>query len=281
MAKTKLQKHLEELGENTSGGSHDAVTFSGKGLGFLSGLFKSAKKDEEDFEDEDDLEEGMDEEEDEEEDEKPKKKSRRAKKNEANGGDLEEEDEDDLEDPGQEGEEEIITNKGKRVKGTGAVKKNTRNFDERRFEKSLNDFEEDHADVLDASEALADLSGHVRSMAKSTNAGFAELREQNVLLGKAVRELLKSNAALAADLELVKNQPATSPSTGFLTYELAKSEGEKGRKLRKSEVADIIAEAMNDGLVESRSLAQLSRLNTQAELQHFVNGLPSEVRAKF
>lgn len=279
MAKTKLEKHLEELEENTSGGSHDAITFSGKGLGFLRDLFKSSKKDDKDRfddEDDDDDEDMEDDDDDEDEDEKTKKKSRRAKKNEANGGDLEEED-DEEDDPGQEGEEEIITNHGKRVKGTDAVKKNAHNFDERRFEKSFRNFEEEHSDVLDASDALADLSKHVRTMAKATNSGMADLREQNVLLGKAVRELLKSNASLAADLELVKKQPTGNPAPGFVVLNKGETNG-KGRRLSKSDIQDVVTDAMNNGLVDSRTLSSLRTLNTEAELSNYVNNLPASVR---
>lgn len=276
MGKTKLEKHLEELGENTSGGAHDSITASGKGLAWIRELIKGSKKDEEDrLEDEEEDEEDMDDDEDEDEDGKSTKKSRRAKKNEANGGELEEED-DDEDDPGQEGEEEIITNHGKRVKGTGAVKKNAR-FDERRFEKSFDDFEDEHADVLDASEALADLSKHVRSMAKSTNAGMTELREQNVLLGKAVRELLKSNVSLAADLELVKKQPVGNPAPGFVVLNKSDANG-RGRRLSKSDIQDAVTDAMNEGLVDSRVLSSLRTLNTEAELSNYVNNLPASVR---
>ena len=54
MVKTKLEKHLEALEAETSGNAHDAITFSGKGLGFLRDLFKGAKKKDEDEYDPDD-----------------------------------------------------------------------------------------------------------------------------------------------------------------------------------------------------------------------------------
>lgn len=282
MGKTKLEKHLEALEENTSGGAHDAVTFSGKGLGFLRDLFKSSKKDEEDrLKDEDEDEEDMDDDEDEDEDEKPTKKSRRAKKNEANGGDLEEEDEEDLEDPGQQGEDDIITNHGKHVKGKGAVKKNARTFDERRFAKSFNEFEDTHEDVLDASDALRDLTKHVRSLAKSHSGvhdGIEEVRQQNLVLAKAVRELLKSNASMAADLELVKKQPAGAPASGFVV--MSKNESGKTRKLSKSDIQDVVEDAMVEGLVDNMTFGRLGRCNTQQELQAYVDALPSDVQAR-
>ncbi|UOF90781.1 zinc ribbon domain-containing protein [Fodinisporobacter ferrooxydans] len=313
MDKTKLKKHLEDLGEQTSGGAHDAITFSGKGLGFLRDLFKGAKhknvEDEETEEDDDDLIEcpecgeecdedcnfcpncGCDLEDAEGKEEKSKKGKKTKKhdmanmkksKNAANGGELDEENEEDLEDPGQEGDEEIITNKNKRIKKDSlksAVKKNTRTFDERRFVKNIDEFEEEHVDVLDASPALQELSKNVRYLAKNTNVQIQEIADQNILLAKAVRELLKSNAAMAADLELIKKQPATSPATGYVV--LNKQAGSsKARKLRKSEIEDVVTDAMNDGLVEPMALAKLGTLRTQDELQSFVESLPDEVQER-
>jgi cobalamin biosynthesis protein CobT len=275
---TKLEKHLEALGEETSGNAHDAVTFSGKGLGFLRDMFKGAKKrDEDDMDDDMDEDDLDDDDEDEDEDEDRTKKSRKARKN-ANGGDLEEEDDEDLEDPGQQGDDEIITNHGKRVKGEGAVKKNARQFDVRRFEKSFDEFNSDHEDVLDASDALSDLSNQVRKLGKSTHAGMNEIREQNLVLAKAVRELLKSNAALAADLEQVKKQPVSAPPSGFVV--MSKNDDGKARRLSKSDIQDVVEDAMYDGLVDSGTLARLGACRSQQELKAYVDGLPADVQSR-
>lgn len=289
MAKTKLEKHLEELEESTSGNAHDAVTFSGKGLGFLRDLFKGAKKMDKD-EDEDDMDDDLDDDLDDEEDEierKQKQSTRRAEKSKTrknrNGGDLEEED-DDPEDPGDDGDEEIITNHGERLRGEGAVKRAKKNagnrFDERRFVKSMNEFE----DVLDASPALEELTRAVRVLGKSasgTRAQVEAVMEQNVLLGRAVRELLKSNAALAADMELIKKQPATSPAMGFAVMGARTGTGQAGaRRMSKSELADTITDLMSEGVADPQHLAMLQRARTEAELTQFVNSLPDAVRER-
>lgn len=265
--KTKLEKHLEELGESTTGGAHDSITFTGKGLAFLKGLFspKSLEKsDDDDSEDDDEDEEG----------------ARKTKKNEnANGGDYEEEDEDPVDPASEKGN--IIGNKGKRIPkeslGT-AVSKNDRAFDERRFAKSVADNE----DILDASPALNDLTKAIRTMGKSmngTNESIEEVKEQNRILGKAVRELLKSNAALASDIELIKSQPVTNPASGFVV--LNKSEGNgQGRRLSKSDIQDTLTDLVNDGLIESKHLANLGRARTDAELNKFVQDLPAAARER-
>ena len=307
---TKLQKHLEALADETSGGAHDAVTFSGKGLSFLSNLFKSSKRrDEEEYEDDDmdddllddDEEEGDEErnddegrEDDEEGDDKKRRtrKSRKTRKStrthkshrdweyEANGGDLEEEDEDDYEDdPGQEGDEEIITNHGRRVNARNAVKKNARGFDERRFVKSMNDFEESHEDVLDASDALYDLTKQIRALAKSTATMNDDTQGSIRSLAKGLEASLRAQAALAADIELIKKQPATSPASGFVVLNKSGT-GQKARRLAKSDIADVVNEAMQEGLVPPMMNAKLATLNSQAELTDFVNSLPADVQAR-
>lgn len=269
---SKLQKHLEELEENTTGNSHDSVTFAGKGLSLLKNLFKSAKKGEDELEENDEDDEDEDEEE-----EKPKKKVKKEVKKsvKANGGDLEDED-DDPEDPGQKGKDEIITNKGKRVKGEGAVKKNASFFDEVRFEKSFDELEERHEEVLDASEALTDLAKQMRRMEKSTGEGMGELQNTVLILGRALEKSLQAQSALAADMELIKKQPATSPSPGYVV--MTKNTAGKVRTLSKSDVEDAVAEAMNKGLVDSSDLARLGTIRSQADLKAFVDELPASVQ---
>ena len=297
---TNLQKHLDALAEETSGGAHDAVTFSGKGLGFLRNLLKGEKRrkeedddnemdDELDDEEREEGDEERDEDEEREEKETPKrrtrKSARRTKKShrdweyEANGGDLEEIDDEDDEDPGQEGDEEIITNHGRRVKAKQAVQKNARGFDERRFTKSIKGFEEDYEDVLDASDALRDLTKHVRFLAKST-AGMSEDVQSSIRsLAKGLEASLRGQAALAADIELIKKQPATSPASGFVVLNKTGT-GQKARRLAKSDIADVVNEAMQEGLVDPMMNAKLAYLNTQAELTDFVNRLPADVQAR-
>jgi hypothetical protein len=317
--KTKLEKHMEELREMTSGGAHDAVTFSGKGLSFLKDLFKSSKKAKKDDmymeEDEDELEENEEEDEDEEEtyrkktkksarkkemrleddedeyedededeEEEYRKKRRKTKKNtmgnykEANGGVWEEEDED-PEDPAED-DDSIIQNKGKRIpkkKIRSAVSKNAY-FDEERFAKSFNEYEE----VFDASPALNELAKSVRSLGKSANATqemIEELQEQNMILAKAVQQLLKSNAALAADLEVIKKQPVTTPATGFLGLSKKQGDGQM-KRLSKSEIEDVLNEAMLAGEIEPERVARLGSIRSEAELRHFVENLPAAVRER-
>lgn len=307
---TKLEKHMEALEEATSGGAHDAVTFSGRGLGFLRELFKGAKKmsakDEDDMEDGlfDDVDDEGDEERDddaerdadEDEDEDTVKKTRRAKKSarakkssrkdweyEANGGDLEEVDYEDDEDPGQEGDEEIITNHGRRVNAKYAVQKNARGLDARRFAKSMQTFEQEYDDVLDASDALRELSKHVRVLGKSaaaSQAGFAEVQQSLRLLAKAVGQSLQAQASMAADLELVKKQPGAMPSSGVFVMQKGASGSSKGRKLSKSDIADVVNDAMIEGLVDHMTNARIATLYTQAELNDYVNNLPAEVQAR-
>lgn len=272
----KLQKHLAALGDNTSGGSHDAVTFAGKGLQVLRDLFKHAKKDDYEGteEDEDEGGEGQ-----EEPDDKRKKKSamkKKASSRAANGGDLEEEDEEGLSDPGQEGDEDIIANRGEHKKGKGAVKKSAPVFDERRFEKSMREVEERNEDVLDASDALADLSKSMRLLAKNAGAGLNEIQDGVVAIGGAVRELLKSQASLAADIELIKKQPAAVPSPGFIV--LTKNGDGKIRTLKKSEIEDAVTDAVNQGLVDGKMLSQLGSIRSQDDLKAYVDALPAKVQ---
>ncbi len=296
MANQDFEKYMGAIGESTTDGAHDAVTFSGKGLGFLKDLFKSGKKrsereyDEDDMDDELDEDEAMDgdderEDDEDEEEEKPTRKtrkSRRTKKSrrdwedEANGGDLEELDEEDYdEDPGQEGDEEIITNHGRRVNAKQAVKKNARGYNERRFVKSFDRFQEENEDVLDASPVLDGLAKSVRTLAKSN----AALRRDNYNLGKALEALLKGQASLAADFEQIKRQPATSPASGFVVMN-KNSNGKQSRRLSKSEIADVVNDAMIDGLVSPSMNSRLATLRTQQELTDFVNSLPAEVQER-
>jgi hypothetical protein len=270
--KTKLEKHLEELEENTSGGSKDAVTFAGKGLSILSNLFKSLNKKADPVE-----EDEVDDEEEEEEDVKPRKVKKNAKK--ANGGDYEESDED-IEDPADD-DGNIIANKGKKISKDSlksAVSKNDRSFDERRFAKSM----DEHEDILDASPALKELSKAVRLMGKSmgsTNEQVEVVIEQNTALVKAVRELLKSNAALASDLELVKKQPVNAPATGYVVLN-KQSAGGKEVRLSKSDIQDSLTDFVNDGLVDARLLRDLNSVRGDADLRNFVDNLPASVREK-
>lgn len=269
----KLKKHLEELSDATSGGSHDAVTFSGKGLSILGRLFKSTKK-KEDYEDseEDKLEDELGEEEETQE-KSGKKKVKKSVK--SNGGPLEEEDTD-MDDPGQEGEEEIITNKGKRIKGEGVVKKNAPFFDERRFEKSFDEFETQHEEVLDASDALSDLTRQMKYMAKSVSSGIGELQESVRVLAKGLEHSLQAQASMAAELELIKKQPASAPNPGFVV--MTKNASGKVRTLKKSEIEDAVTNAMNQGLVEASALVRLGQARTQNDLIAFVDALPADVR---
>jgi hypothetical protein len=267
--KTKIEKHLEELGEGTTGGAHDSVTFAGKGLALLKGLFTSSKKLEKSDEDDDD----SDDDDDDLEERKTKKNAK------INGGDLEEEDED-SEEPSS-GSNSIIANKGQRIPKDSlqtAVSKNGRVFDERRFAKSM----EEYAEVYDGSAALSDLAETIRTLGKSmrgTNESIAEVKEQNVILAKALREVLKSNAALASDIELIKSQPATNPASGFVV--LNKQEGNgQSRRLSKSDIQDTLTDLVNDGVLESKHLANLGRARTDAELNKFVQDLPAAARER-
>lgn len=277
MGKTKLEKHLEELEESTSGGSKDAVTFAGKGLNVLRDLFKSSKK--EDDEDDKEIDD-----EDDDEDEEEEEEGKKAKKN-ANGGDLEEEDEDDLDDPGDE-DNDIISNKGKRTpkdKLKNAVSKNVQ-FDERRFAKSF-DEDGEYAEAIDVEPLLGELTEHIRTLGKSANATQSQvgvLGDQNLILAKAVKELLKSNAAMASDLELIKKQPATSPASGFVV--ITKNEGGKERKLTKSDIQDVITEELNqessDFETLNKSLKKLGVARTKEDLQAVVEMLPADLQGK-
>jgi len=126
---TEFEEHMDALAKSTTGGAHDAVTFSGRGLNFLRDLFKSAKGkgtgDEE--------EEGEEKPEDEQNEmgggadepkEKVKKNSTGTEKNlGANGGPVSDADEDpESPDHGKSGT--LITNHGKKVTPKGAVSKN-------------------------------------------------------------------------------------------------------------------------------------------------------------
>ena len=296
---TKLEKHLNALAEETTGGSHDAVTFSGKGLGFLKDLFKSAKKrDEDDYDDDDmddeleadeemdgdderdDDEERNDEEDDKAEDDQPKRharKSRRVKKStrrtrkarrdedeyDANGGDLEDVDYEDDEDPGQEGDEEIITNHGRRVNAREAVRKH---FDR---------YEEEYSDVLDASDALREMTNNVRRMNKSM-ATMDEIR----ILAKGMQAILKGQAALAKDIETIKRQPGTNPASGFVVLTKNSGRNTTTRKLSKSDIADVVNDAMLEGLIDAKVNSRLGVINSPQELQQFVDSLPASVRER-
>lgn len=269
---SKLQDHLDELGENTTGNAHDSVTFAGKGLSLLKNLFKGAKKS-----DDEDLGEEEDEEEEDEEETPKKKVKKEVKKSvKANGGELEEEEED-IEDPGQKGKDEIITNHGKRVSGKGAVKKNASFFDEVRFEKSFDDLEEKHEEVLDASDALTDLAKQMRRMAKSSGESMNELQNTVLILGRALEKSLQAQSSLAADMELIKKQPVGNPSPGYVVMTKSTTGG-KTRTLSKSDIADVVADAMNEGLVDSSDLARLNGIRSQADLQAYVNDLPASVQ---
>jgi len=293
VAKTKLEKHMEELEEMTSGGAHDAVTFSGKGLGFLRDLFKSNKKRDEEEEPEEEEEEEEtseeDDEEDEDEEKKEKGKGRKAKKSmrghagagktskEVNEETLEDEGEEE-EDPGEGEEDTVIANKGKRVNTKDALGKSERGFDEVRFEKSMTEFESEYEDVLDASDALSALTGHFRDMAKSTNAGIAELQDSVRLLAKGLEQSLKAQAAMASDLELVKKQPVGAPPTGI--FAMAKSQDGSTSKVSFYDVQDALTEAMNAGNEDAPQLLKsLSNISSnEQELRKFVKSLPDEVK---
>lgn len=290
---TNLKKHLELLGENTSGGSHDAVMFSGKGLELLKSLpgmknlFKNSKKaEEEDDEDEDDEKESF----------QKSGDNTRYPQSRRNGGDLEEEDEDpdDAADTNEEENEangdrgSIISNKGKRTKKSSlksAVSKNDYRHDERNFQKGF----EDHEEVLDASPALKQLVAEVNAMGKrfaKSQAGTSEathealevVMQQNAVLGRVVGELLKSQAALAGEIELIKKTPVGQPHPGVLSYEMKKNDGSTGRKLRKSDIEDAINDAMDQGFADPNLLTQLAYVRNDADLRQFVEDLPDDIR---
>lgn len=285
---SKMEKHLQELEEMTSGNSKDAVTFAGRGLDLLKSIIgmntmskKAGEAGEEDAdEDPEDPAETK-------EDQGEIKNAGKIKKSVRNGGDLENADED-PEDPAQAGDDasggSIITNKGKKIPkaGSSAVKKSYE-FDEETFQKS---FEETYEDVIDASEAVAELAKSVKviGQAHTENADLIKsVISQNVVLAKAVGELLKSNASLAADIESLKKQPATSPAPGFVVMsKKAESAGEGAVRLAKSDIADVITTAMNEGYEGANTLLKkLGVCHTQHDLKEFVDYvLPDDLKTQ-
>lgn len=277
MSKETFEEHMAELAKNTSGGAHDAVTFSGKGLGLLSKLFKSAKgKGDFSEEEEENGEKSDDDTEEGEDGKKVEKNATGTEKNEkSNGGPLTEEEEDpDSPDHGKQGT--IITNHGKKVTPKGAVSKNEGIEDE---EPLFKNFNEEYGDVLEASEVLGALAKNVELMSISTTAGVARLQNTVMVLAKGLESSLKAQAALAADLELIKSQPAARPSTGFVVMEKRESSG-GARTLSKSDVQDIVTEALNKGEVEPMDLARLGTVRSNAELNAYVASLPEAVQAR-
>ncbi len=312
---------MEALEESTSGGAHDAVTFSGKGLNFLNHMFKSGKKrdeeepeeNEEDFEDmeldelevfcdendiaaprrkkgEDDdeyadrLREAIRASDDDEEGKRATKKSMRGHavtgktSKEVDDETLEEEEEED--DPGEGEKDTVIANKGKRVNTKDALGKSIRGFDDRRFEKSMDGFEADYHDVLDASDAIGALAKSMRVMAKSTTDGIEELQGNIRLLAKGLEQSLKAQAAMASDLEMVKKQPVGSQGG---IYAMAKNTSGGNIKVNFYEVQDALTEAMNHGSEDAmemlKSLPQIQ--HDQKALTELVKSLPEDVKRFF
>lgn len=350
MAKSKLEKHLQELEDMTSGGAHDAVTFSGRGLGFLKDLFKSSKVKKKDDELEDDADE-LEKDDDEDcvecpecgcevpcdDDECPecghdmekvekgahkhgvKKPASHMKKSHGdgeeciecpecgeecddcnfcpncgcdlscadddsnnagfggrrNGGYLEYGNESGFSDPGQRGVRQVITNHGRRLSGKGAVHKNAGHHDD--LQKSFDRFEETYKEVLDASEALGDLTKHVRSLAKNNVDSMTQLQDSIRVLAKGLQQSLKAQASLAADLELIKKQPGTVPASGFVVMNNRKQG--KSRQLSKSDIQDVLTDLMNEGNEDaSHLLKKLGVLHTGVELKKFVDSLPAQMQ---
>lgn len=282
---TKLEKHMEELEEMTSGNSKDAVTFAGRGLELLKSMIGLSKKAGDAGEE--DADEDPEDPADTNEDQGEIKNAGKMKKSTRNGGDLEDADED-PDDPAQTGEDaeggSIITNKGKKIpkSGSPAVKKSYE-FDEDRFEKS---FADTYEDVIDASEAVADLAKSVKVIGQAHNENASLIKSvisQNVVLAKAVSELLKSNASIAAELESLKKQPVTSPATGFVVMQKkASAEDQTSKSLQKSDIQDAIVDALNEGHAEAGTLLKkLGVIHSHADIKDFVeNILPEDIREK-
>lgn len=284
MGKTQLQKHMDELEEMTSGNSKDAVTFAGRGLELLKsmiglGNLSKSKGGAGETEADEDPEDAADTNEDHDATDEGLKKST------ANGGELTNADED-PEDPADTGNEasggSIITNKGKKISkdGSAAVKKSFE-FDEDKFKKSV---ETTYEDVIDASEAVAELAKSVKVIGRAHNDNSALIKsvlEQNVTLARAVGELLKSSASIAAELESIKNQPV-APASGFVV--MSKKEGTDSNKtpkgLQKSDIQDALVDAMNSGHEEAGTLLKrLGVCHSPQDIKNFVdNVLPDDIR---
>lgn len=287
MGKTKLEKHMEELEEMTSGNSKDAVTFAGKGLDLLKSIIGLSKKAGDAGEE--DADEDPEDPADTNEDQGEIKNAGKIEKSVRNGGDLEDADED-PDDPAQAGDDaeggSIITNKGKKIpkSGSPAVKKNYE-FNEQTFEKS---FYESYEDVVDASEAVAELAKSVSIIGRahnSTNTLLKSVMEQNTVLAKALGEVLKAQASMAAEMNELKKQPASEPAPGFVVMQKKADSIKAGSKsLRKSDVQDTITDAMNAGHEDAayllKSLGVINPYDQEA-LQHFVDKvMPEDIREK-
>lgn len=281
----KMEKHLAELEELTSGNSKDAVTFAGRGLELLKSLIggKSLSKKVDDAADTEEIDE--DEEDPAETGEKQGKAKTAMEKSVHNGGDLEDADED-PEDPADTGEDaeggSIITNKGKKIpkNGSPAIKKSY-TFDEKHFEKS---FVETYEDAIDASEALADLAKSVTVIGNAHNENAALLKsvmKQNVVLAQAVGELLKSQASIAAELEAIKGQPVNAPAPGFLMMSKKADSAGASTSLRKSDIQDTLTDLMNSGYEGANQLLKkLGVIHNQVDLKDFVDNLPEDIQEK-
>jgi hypothetical protein len=287
--KTKLEKHIEELEEMTSGNSKDSVTFVGRGLELLKSIIginaplaKKKGRDASDVTEEED--EDPEDPADTNEDQDEAKNAGKMKKS-ANGGEIEEAD-DDPEDPAQAGDDakggSIITNKGKKIAkaGSAAVKKSIE-FDEELFQKS---FVETYADAIDASEALADLA---KSFVEIGNAGnesrslIKSVIKQNTVIANVIAELLKSQASLSAEMELIKKQPVDAPQQGFVIMSKKLDSKNAPIKLNKSDIQDTLTDLMNDGLDGANMLLKkLGVIHNQADLSDFIDNLPDEIREK-
>jgi hypothetical protein len=202
-----------------------------------------------------------------------------------NGGDLEDADED-PDDPAQTGDGakggSIITNKGKKIaKESSAAVKKSYEFDEQLFAKH---FEETYGEVVEASEAVAELAKSVKVIGNAHNENSVLLKsvmEQNVVLAKAVGELLKSNASIAAELNEIKAQPVNAPSAGFVVMTKKADKADTSAKsLRKSDIQDAIVDAMNNGHEDaSQLLKSLGVIHDQAGLKDFYdNVLPDDIK---
>jgi len=278
----EFEDHMNELKKSTSGGAHDAITFSGKGLNFLRDLFKSAKgkgtgEEEEGEEKPKDEENEMGGGEEEPEEKVKKNKEGTDKNGKANGGPVTEEDED-PDEPHKGSQGTLITNHGKKVTPKGAVSKNAPVEEEEPLFKNFND---EYEEVLEASEVLGALAKNVQAMSVQTNANIAALQGTVMVLAKSLEASLKGQVALAADIELIKSQPVTSPATGFVVMEKRDAAATGGsRTLSKSDIQDVVTDALNKGEIEPMDLARLGKVRNQADLKAYVESLPESVQAQ-
>ena len=182
-----------------------------------------------------------------------------------------------------------FTNHGQKIKANQALKSAGFPYDERRFQKSLKNLEEQNSDVLDASPVMADMSKELRRMSKSVGAGMTELQGSIMVIAKAMEKSLRAQASLAAEVETLKKSAApATPASGFVMLEKSSKHDAAGktRVLSKTELSNTLTVAIDDATDPDlkgrlvKSLRQLGSARSEDEIVSVVESLPADMRAK-